>query len=987
MTAADKSIQVYVVSVNVAPNTAKAITAFSFTNSTSTIIDTTAKTVVVNVPFSTDVSALVPTLSHSGASVSPASGAAQNFTNAVTYTVTAADKSIQAYVVSVNVAPNTAKAITAFSFTNSTFTIIDTTAKTVVVNVPFSTDVSAIAPTLSHSGASVSPASGAAQNFTNAVTYTVTAADKSVQAYVVNVNVAPNTAKAITAFSFTNSTSTIIDTTAKTITVNVPFSTDVSALVPTLSHSGVSVSPASGAAHDFTNGVTYTVTAADMSIQAYVVSVKVAPNTAKAITAFSFTNSTSTIIDTTAKTITVNVPFSTDVSAIVPTLSHSGASVSPASGAAQNFTNAVTYAVTAADKSIQAYVVSVNVTPNTAKAITAFSFTNSTSTIIDTTAKTIVVKVPFNTDVSALVPTLSHSGASVSPASGAAQNFTNAVTYAVTAADKSIQAYVVSVNVSSNTSKAITAFSFTNSTSTIIDTLAKTIVVNVPFSTNVSALVPTLSHSGVSVIPASGAAQNFTNGVTYTVTAADKSIQSYVVTVTFAPYTFTVTFDGQNATVGPSPSTKTVTAPATTVVTLPTDPQRGGYRFDGWYTGTNGGGVPFVGSTNVTQTLPVFAKWTPVYTVTYNGNGSTVTVPVDANKYQNGQIVAVLSGITRTDYTFAGWNTQANGLGANYLFGNTFAMGSVNVELYAKWQMNQPVFTTQPESKTAPVNDSVTFTISASGVNLGYQWQKNNVDIINATAASYTTPVAIADTLAATYKCVVSNAGGNVPSSGATLAVSTVSDASGNVYHQVRIGNQVWTMENLRTTKYNDNTDIPKDTSAATWGTGTYGKFCYYGNTTNTDSIKKYGTLYNWYAVAQASPNIAPLGWHVPADAEWDTLQNWLIVKGHNYDGLISGNKIAKSMAAKTDWVISSNTGAIGNSLATNNKSGFSALGGGFRYDFGTFSRQSYYGYWWSATAYTTTHVWYRSLSSSAEYLGRDGDNKSCGFSLRLVRD
>jgi uncharacterized protein (TIGR02145 family)/uncharacterized repeat protein (TIGR02543 family) len=801
-----------------------------------------------------------------------------------------------------------------------------------------------------------------------------------------------SSSKALTSFSFAKfAAAGEITESARTVVVKVPYETDVSALVATFVATGATVKVGSKTQvsdttpNNFSQPVIYRVTAVDSSYQDYTVKVEVGSNTAKAITAFSFTNSTSTIIDTATKTIVVNVPFSTDVSAIVPTLTHSGASVSPASGAAQNFTNAVTYTVTAADKSIQAYVVSVNVAPNTAKAITAFSFTNSTSTIIDTTAKTIVINVPFSTDVSALVPTLSHNGASVSPVSGAAQNFTNAVTYTVTAADKSIQAYVVSVNVSSNTSKAITAFSFTNSTSTIIDTLAKTIVVNVPFSTEVNALVPTLSHSGASVSPAIGTAQNFTNGVTYTVTAADKSIQSYVVTVTFAPYTFTVTFDGQNATVGPSPSTKTVTAPATTVVTLPTDPQRDGYRFDGWYTGTNGGGVPFVGSTNVTQTLTVFAKWTPVYTVTYNGNGTTVTVPVDANKYQNGQTVTVLSGITRADYTFAGWITQTDTTGAiSYLSGSPFVMGSVNVVFYAKWRLNQPFITAQPESKTAPVNDSVTFMVSASGVNLGYQWQKNNIDITNATAASYTTPVAIADTLAATYKCVVSNAGGNVPSSGATLAVSTVNDASGNVYHQVKIGKQVWTMENLRTTKYNDNTDIPKDTSSATWANATTARYCYFGNTSNTDSIKKFGALYNWYTVSPTNvKKIAPTGWHVPAVAEWDTLQNWLIANGYNHDGTLNGNKIAKSMAANTDWATNSSAGAIGNNLATNNRSGFSALPGGSRAFDGSFGGVG----GWLSTTESDVLFACRFLSAGFEYLRSYNFHKSSGFSVRLLKN
>jgi uncharacterized protein (TIGR02145 family)/uncharacterized repeat protein (TIGR02543 family) len=541
------------------------------------------------------------------------------------------------------------------------------------------------------------------------------------------------------------------------------------------------------------------------------------------------------------------------------------------------------------------------------------------------------------------------------------------------------------VNIASNTAMAITAFSFDSPA--VVGTITDcAVAVTVPYGTAKTALVATFVSTGITVkvgaaVQTSGTTQNdFTSPVSYTVTAADGTTQTYVVTVSFAPYSFTVTFDGQSATVGPAPSTKTVTAPATTVGALPNDPQRDGYRFDGWYTGTNGAGTPFVGSTNVTQTMEVYAKWTPVYTVTYNGNGATVTVPVDANKYQNGQTVSVLSGITRTDYTFAGWNTQADTLGANYLSGNTFAMGSVNLILYTKWRMNKPIFTAQPVSQSCPVNDSVTFTVSASGANLEYQWQKDNVDITNAKTASYTPPaLTVADTLAATYKCVIRNAVGDVLSSGATLAISTVSDVSGSVYHQVKIGNQIWTMENWRASKYNDNTDIPKAIPRATAP-----EYCYYNNTINADSIKKFGALYSWYAVSPTNAKkIAPKGWHVPTDAEWDTLQNWLIAKGYNYDGLTSGNKIAKSMAAKTDWQTSTITGAIGNGLETNNKSGFSALQGGAYTE--VFSANHVY--WWSATDYDVPHACARHLHHTFKELYREPSYKNYGFSLRLVRD
>jgi len=226
----------------------------------------------------------------------------------------------------------------------------------------------------------------------------------------------------------------------------------------------------------------------------------------------------------------------------------------------------------------------------------------------------------------------------------------------------------------------------------------------------------------------------------------------------------------------------------------------------------------------------------------------------------------------------------------------------------------------------------------------------------------------------------------------------TVTDADGNVYQTVKIGNQVWMTENLRVTKYSDGSAILLVTDSDLWRricSLTTPAYCYYKNMTNTDSIKKYGALYNWHVVNPANPKkIAPTGWHVPFDVEWDTLQNYLIAKGYNWDGTITGNKIAKSLAAKTDWWTNSTRGTIGCDLTMNNSSGFSALPGGYRGDDGAFSVQSVDGLWWSATEYGASAACYRclgcghdSLNNGYGHLIRFNLTKSCGFSIRLVKD
>jgi uncharacterized protein (TIGR02145 family) len=316
-------------------------------------------------------------------------------------------------------------------------------------------------------------------------------------------------------------------------------------------------------------------------------------------------------------------------------------------------------------------------------------------------------------------------------------------------------------------------------------------------------------------------------------------------------------------------------------------------------------------------------------------------------------------------------------------------MGSANVVLYAKWRVNAPTISTPLVNKTCPVNDSVTFTVVASGVNLSYKWFKNGGEISGANSASFTTSSLKADEVstAITYKCIVSNSAGSVPSE-ATLAASTLTDIDGNVYHQVKIGAQVWTMENLRVTKYNDNTGIPFDTSTETWNYATTPKFCYFNNSNNSESIKKFGALYNWYVVSSTNPKkIAPTGWHVPTEAEWDILQNYLIANNYNWDGTTTGNKIGKSLAAKSDWNSSTLEGSIGYNMTINNKGGFSGFPAGYRSYFGTFLSQNEQAMWWSDMEWNASYAYYRCLYFEFVNLDKSYTNKCCGFSVRLLKD
>jgi len=214
-------------------------------------------------------------------------------------------------------------------------------------------------------------------------------------------------------------------------------------------------------------------------------------------------------------------------------------------------------------------------------------------------------------------------------------------------------------------------------------------------------------------------------------------------------------------------------------------------------------------------------------------------------------------------------------------------------------------------------------------------------------------------------------------------------DADGNNYSAVTIGTQTWMVENLVTTKYKDGTQITNITGNPAWENcvnTSSPAYCWYNN----DIVNKVfcGGLYNWYAVKTGK--LAPTGWHVPTDAEWTTLENYLIANGYNFDGSTSVNLIAKSLASQTGWAAyySMGTGFIGNIPSANNKSGFTALAGGARYYDGYFDDDGNYGRWWSASERSLGYAWFWTLGFSLKNSSLiDTSNEQCGFTVRCLRD
>ncbi len=220
--------------------------------------------------------------------------------------------------------------------------------------------------------------------------------------------------------------------------------------------------------------------------------------------------------------------------------------------------------------------------------------------------------------------------------------------------------------------------------------------------------------------------------------------------------------------------------------------------------------------------------------------------------------------------------------------------------------------------------------------------------------------------------------------SGDSPSAGTLKDADGNVYNTIKIGTQVWMVENLKTTKYNDGTEILNVTSDTQWAYLTTGAYSNYDNLESNAAT--YGRLYNWYAVNTGK--LAPAGWHVPTDNDWTILENYLIAKGYNFDGTSNKNKIAKSLCAKTIWELSTEAGTPGSVPDNNNSSGFTAFPGGYRiYNSGVFDSFGKYGYWWSSTESNENFAYRRALGYNLNHIGRHHSRKGSGFSVRLVRD
>ena len=207
----------------------------------------------------------------------------------------------------------------------------------------------------------------------------------------------------------------------------------------------------------------------------------------------------------------------------------------------------------------------------------------------------------------------------------------------------------------------------------------------------------------------------------------------------------------------------------------------------------------------------------------------------------------------------------------------------------------------------------------------------------------------------------------------------SVADIDGNVYHSIKIGTQIWMLENLKVTHYRNGDSIPNISNTTEWSNLSTGAYCDYDNDSLNSTI--YGKLYNWFTIKDGR-NIAPKGWHIPTHSEWNILEKYI---DSSIDTTIAGSQgtdigCKLREAGISHWIQSTKE--------ANNSSGFTALPGASRRGMtGVFGRIGEFGHWWTSTEHPASGAWCRDLFYRSCKIGRGNGLKETGFSIRCIKN
>jgi uncharacterized protein (TIGR02145 family) len=208
---------------------------------------------------------------------------------------------------------------------------------------------------------------------------------------------------------------------------------------------------------------------------------------------------------------------------------------------------------------------------------------------------------------------------------------------------------------------------------------------------------------------------------------------------------------------------------------------------------------------------------------------------------------------------------------------------------------------------------------------------------------------------------------------------SIVNDLDGNQYNVMKIGEQFWLKENLRTTQYRDTTKIISGLSSQEWSKTKQGAYAVYDD--KTGNMEKYGLLYNGYAAA--SEKLCPEGWHVATDADWKELEQFLGIPVAELERTGERGDIAGKLKTTDYWKSSS--------FQNNNSSGFSIVPAGSRLDNGEYTTLNQYGNFWTSTVYDDRYgllyLWNHHVHYNTHAVGRIYTAANNGYSCRCVKD
>ena len=258
---------------------------------------------------------------------------------------------------------------------------------------------------------------------------------------------------------------------------------------------------------------------------------------------------------------------------------------------------------------------------------------------------------------------------------------------------------------------------------------------------------------------------------------------------------------------------------------------------------------------------------------------------------------------------------------------------------------------------TASVGESITFTNNSSNSD-HYIWEFGDGESSTSKNATHS----YSDTGEYSVKLVAYNKNGKINEKIMIINIEGntgiyIDSRDGQIYSIVKIGNQWWMAENLN--YYTEN-----------------GSWAYDNNPSNS---KIYGRLYDWETACE----VCPVGWHLPSDEEWKTLERYLGMDSTDandtdFRGTNEGDKIKEE--GTLHWTC--------NTHNANNQSGYNALPGGFKYDNdGIFTRLGENAEFWSATEVNDSQVWIRFLYCNNEKICRVAWYKGMGISVRCVKD